>query len=100
MSEDDNKVEAVDKLSEFVKMAIRGWPIYGIVLGMMWGYGELWLDHKIAQAIKAQTLEQPVIVQVTGEVRGNKEAITRIEGKVEEVEGDTKAILRHLAGAD
>jgi hypothetical protein len=40
------------------------------------------------------------MVTVTGDVINNKEAIGRIENKVEEVEGDTKAILLHLAGGD
>ena len=102
MSDEDH---AVDKLAGVIKMVIRVWPIYGIVLSLMWGYGELYMDAKIAAAIKKQALELPVIVQVTGDVVANKEDITeakqdrrRIENKVEEVEGDTKAILRHLAG--
>ena len=94
----DDKIEAVDRISDIVKIAIRGWPIYGVILGILWGYGELWLDKKIQDAIATKTLELPVMVTVTGDVTNNKQAITRIEGKVEEVEGDTKAILRHLAG--
>lgn len=94
----DDKVEAVDRIAEMVKIAIRGWPIYGIVCGLMWGYGELWLDAKIHEAISTKTLELPVMVTVTGDVTNNKQAIGRIEDKVEEVEGDTKAILLHLAG--
>lgn len=96
----DDKIEAVDRLAEIIKMVIRGWPIYGVVVGILWGYGELWLDSKISDAIKTKTLDLPVVVAVTGDVEGNKKAIDRIEDKVEEVEGDTKAILRHLAGQD
>jgi hypothetical protein len=94
----DDKVEAVDRLAEIIKMVIRGWPIYSIVAVMMYGYGELWLDNKIAAAIKTQTLEQPAIVGLTGAVQTNTSSLIRVESKVEEVEGDTKAILLHLAG--
>lgn len=94
----DEKGDAVDKLAEILKIALKGWPIYGVIAGILWGYGELWLDAKIADAISKKTLEVPAVVVLSETAAGNKEAITRIEGKVEEVEGDTKAILRHLAG--
>lgn len=90
--------QAIDKAADAIKMLIRGWPIYGVVLGMMWGYGELWLDKKIADAISDQTLQQPAIVGMTSAVQTNTNAINRVESKVEEVESDTKAILLHLAG--
>jgi len=94
----DDKADAVDKLAEILKITIKGWPIYAAVIGIMWGYGELWLDAKIADAIAHKTLEVPAVVVLSETANSNKDAITRIEGKVEEVEGDTKAILRHLAG--
>lgn len=99
MSDNDTD-QAVDKIADAVKMAIRGWPIYGAVLGVLWGYGEFWLDDKIADAISAQTITQPAIVGMTSAVQTNTNAINRVESKVEEVEGDTKAILMHLAGED
>jgi hypothetical protein len=92
--------QAVDKTAEFVKTLVAGWPVYGVVAAVLWGYGEFWLDAKIADAIKTQTLEQPAIVGVTQAVQTNTNAINRVETKVEEVEGDTKAILLHLAGED
>ena len=94
----DEKGEAVDKLAEIIKMVIRGWPIYGVVIGILWGYGDLWLDKKITTAIKIQTLEQPAIVGLTNAVDTNTATGIRVEKKVEEVEADTKAILLHLAG--
>lgn len=94
----DDKVEAVDKIADAVKMAIKGWPIYAGVLGILWGYGELWLDVKIADAISQKTLEVPAVIVLSETANGNKEAIGRVETKVEVVEEDTKAILRHLAG--
>ena len=102
MSDED---QAVDKMAEVIKMIIRGWPIYGVVAAMMWGYGELWIDRKIADAIKVQTLEQPAIVTLTGAVQTNTGAINdvksevgRVSGQVEVVEEDTKAILKIMAG--
>ena len=95
MSEED---KAVDRVADAVKILVRGWPIYGVVLGMMWSYGNFFLDEKIANAIKIQTLEQPAIVGLTGAVQTNTNSLIRVEGKVEEVESDTKAILLHLAG--
>lgn len=99
------ETEAVDKLAEVIKVVIKGWPVYGIVAAMLWGYGELWLDAKIAAAIKTQTLEQPALVTLTGAVQTNTGAITRVEGavgevkrEVEVVEEDTKTILRMMAG--
>ena len=92
--------QAVDKTANFVKTLIAGWPVYGVVLGVLFAYSELWLDAKIADAIKTQTLTQPAIVGVTQAVQTNTNAINRVESKVEEVEGDTKAILLHLAGDD
>jgi hypothetical protein len=101
----DEKTEAVDKLAEIIKMVIRGWPIYGVVAAMFWGYGELWLDKKISEAISTQTLEQPAIVGLTGAVQGNTNAINgavneigRVSEQVEIVEEDTKEILRMMAG--
>lgn len=96
----DEKTEAVDKLADIIKIMIRGWPIYGVVVAMLWGYGELWLDNKIANAIKDQTLEQPAIVELTGSVNANTGAINRVSEQVEIVEEDTKAILRIMAGDD
>ena len=102
MSDED---QAVDKLAEVIKMVIKGWPIYGVVFAMMFGYSELWLDAKIAKAIKVQTLEQPAIVQMTGAIQTNTNAITgvssevgRVSEQVEIVEEDTKEILRIMAG--
>jgi NADH:ubiquinone oxidoreductase subunit H len=94
----DEKTEAVDKLADIIKMVIRGWPIYGVVVAMLWGYGELWLDKKIAAAIADQTLVQPAIVGLTGSVQTNTNAINRVSEQVEIVEEDTKAILRIMAG--
>lgn len=94
----DEKNEAVDKLAEIIKTVIRGWPVYGVVVALLWGYGELWLDDKIANAIKKQTLEQPAIVGLTGAVQTNTNSIERIGDQVEIVEEDTKAILRIMAG--
>lgn len=95
MSEED---KAVDMVADAIKIVIRGWPIYGVVCGLLWSYGNFFLDEKIANAIKTQTLEQPAIVGLTGAVQTNTNSLIRVEGKVEEVEGDTKAILLHLAG--
>ena len=102
MSDED---QAVDKLANIIKMVMRGWPIYGVVIGLMWGYCELWVDKKIADAIRVQTLEQPAIVQLTGAVQTNTGAIQgavseigRVSEQVEVVEEDTKAILRIMAG--
>lgn len=94
----DEKTEAVDRLADIIKIVIRGWPIYGVVVAMLWGYGELWLDKKIAAAIRDQTLEQPAIVGLTGSVQTNTNAINRVSEQVEIVEEDTKAILRIMAG--
>jgi len=88
---------AVDKIADAVKMLIRGWPIYGAVVGLLWGYGEFWLDDKIAKAIKTQTLEQPAVVTLTNSVNTNTLAIGRVSEQVEIVEEDTKAILRIMA---
>lgn len=97
--------QAVDKLAEVIKMIIKGWPIYGVVFAMMFGYSELWLDAKISKAIKTQTLEQPAIVQMTGTIQTNTNAINgvatevgRVSEQVEIVEEDTKEILRIMAG--
>jgi hypothetical protein len=95
-----DKDQAVDKAADVIKMIVRGWPIYGVVFGMLFGYSELWLDKKISDAIKQQTLEQPAIVGLTGAVQTNTNSLVRVETKVEEVESDTKAILLHLAGED
>ena len=95
-----NEDDAIDKLAHTIKIAVRGWPIYGVVIGMMWSYSELWLDKKISDAISQKTIEVPQVVVIGETVQSNKEAIGRIEVKVEEVEGDAKAILRHLAGAE
>lgn len=94
----DEKTEAVDKIADAVKVLIRGWPIYGAVIGLLWGYGQFWLDDRIAAAIKKQTLEQPAIVQLTGSVQTNTNAINRVSDQVEIVEEDTKEILRMMAG--
>ncbi|MHC4413499.1 MAG: hypothetical protein ACYSW6_11125 [Planctomycetota bacterium] len=94
----DDKTEAVDKVADVVKIIIRGWPIYGVVVAMMWGYGELWLNKKITDAIAEQTLVQPAIVGLTGAVQVNTNAVQRIETKVEVVEEDTKEILKIMAG--
>jgi hypothetical protein len=102
MSDED---QAVDKMAQVIKIVIRGWPIYGVVFGILWGYGELWVDAKIADAIRTQTLEQPAIVAMTGAIQTNTGAIQgavteigRVSGQVEVVEEDTKAILRIMAG--
>lgn len=102
MSDED---KAVDSIADFVKMVIKGWPIYGVVFAMMVGYGELYLDAKIAKAIKTQTLEQPAIVGLTGAVQTNTDSIQgvrsevgRVSEQVEIVEEDTKAILKIMAG--
>ena len=103
----EEQTEAVDKLAEIIKTVIRGWPVYAVVVGILVGYGELWLDNKIASAIKAQTMEQPAVVTLTNSVQNNTNAIEGVRGEVglvrgqvEIVEEDTKAILRIMAGDD
>jgi hypothetical protein len=95
MSEED---KAVDRVADAIKIVIRGWPIYSVVVALMWSYGNFFLDDKIALAIAEQTLVQPAVVTLVGAVQTNTNSINRVESKVEEVEGDTKAILLHLAG--
>lgn len=97
MSDED---QAVDKLAEVIKIVIRGWPIYGVVVAVLWGYGEFWLNDKIAKAIKVQTLEQPAVVTLTNSVQNNTQAINRVSEQVEIVEEDTKTILKIMAGED
>ena len=92
-----NENEAVDKVAELIKTVIKGWPVYAVIVGLLWGYGEFWLDAKIATAIKTQTVEQPAMVAMTGAVQTNTNTINRVESKVEIVEEDTKAILRIMA---
>ena len=94
----DEKSEAVDRVAEIVKIIIRGWPVYGVIVAILWGYGKFWLDDRIASAIAKQTLEQPAVVTLTNSVQTNTEAINRVSGQVEIVEEDTKAILRIMAG--
>ena len=95
MSDED---QAVDKVAEIIKTVIRGWPIYSIVIGLMWSYGNFFLDDKIAEAIKTQTLEQPAIVTLTGAVQTNTNTINELKGDINTISGDTTAILLHLAG--
>lgn len=97
MSDED---QAVDKLAEVIKIVIRGWPVYGVVVALLWSYGEFWLDDKIANAIKTQTLEQPAVVTLTNSVQTNTQAINRVSQQVEIVEEDTKTILKIMAGED
>jgi hypothetical protein len=97
MSDQD---QAVDKIAEVIKMVIRGWPIYGVVVGLLWSYGEFWLDDKIDKAIRVKTLEQPAVVTLTNSVQNNTQAINRVSEQVEIVEEDTKTILKIMAGED
>jgi hypothetical protein len=97
--------QAVDKVAEAVKTLIKGWPIYSVVATLMWSYGNFFLDDKIADAISRQTLEVPAVVVLGETVKSNKVAHAdakvdraRIESKVEVIQGDTKAIMLHLAG--
>lgn len=101
MSDED---QAIDKLADIIKTVIKGWPVYGVVLGILWGYGDLWLDKKISDAISDETLKQPALVTLTGAVQTNTGAINDVKGEVrlvkeevEVVEEDTKAILFMLS---
>ncbi len=93
-----NENDAVDALASVAKSVVAGWPVYCVVGTMLWAFGELWLDKKIGDAINMSTEAVPAVVSMTNAVQNNTNSINRVEAKVEEVEGDTKAILLHLAG--
>ena len=84
---------------------LEGWPVYTVVAGALFTFSEFWIDKKISDGIAAQTGQVVVITDLRQSAAitavaatTNAESIVRVEGKVEEVERDTKAILLHLAG--
>jgi len=92
------KKEPAEVIGEIVINLIKGWPVYGAVLGIMWLFAQFYLSGMITEAIEEETLELPSLVTLTAAVQTNTNAVNRVDGKVEEVERDTKAILLHLAG--
>jgi len=84
---------------------LEGWPVYSAVAVFLFVFSELWIDKKIRDGIAGQTGQVVAITDLTTasavialSVSINEASINRVEGKVEEVERDTKAILLHLAG--
>jgi len=98
MNDVARKKEPAEVVGEIVVSLIKGWPVYGAVLGIMWLFAQFYLSDMITEKIEAETLELPPLVTLTSAVQTNTNAVGRVEGKVEEVERDTKAILLHLAG--
>lgn len=94
----DDKIDAIDRISDVVKMAIKGWPIYAVIVSGGWFFGQMWLDKYISDAIKQKTLEVPAVVTMTGAVQANTNAIGELKGDLRTIKGDTTAILLHLAG--
>ncbi len=92
--------DAAEVVGEMVTTLIKGWPVYGAVLAIMWVFAQFYLSGMITEAIEEETLELPSLVTLTSAVNTNTNAVERVEDKVEEVERDTKAILLHLAGQD
>ena len=84
---------------------LDGWPVYTAVAGALFMFSEYWVEAKIREGIKSQTSQVTAITDIrqslslaTVAAQTNLMSINRVEGKVEEVERDTKAILLHLAG--
>ena len=92
--------DAAEVIGELVTTLIKGWPVYGAVLAIMWVFAQFYLSGMITTAIEEETVELPSLVTLTSAVNTNTNAVERVEDKVEEVERDTKAILLHLAGQD
>jgi len=84
-------------VGDVVTRVIRGWPVYGAILGIMWLFAKFYLVDMIGDQIQTDVAVLPAQVALTGAVQTNTNAVVRIEGKVEEVERDTKQILFFLA---
>ena len=92
-------------MNKYWQRLIEGWPIYAVVAGGLFTFSEFWVESKIRQGIESQTGQIAAITDMrqslslaTVASQTNLLSINRVEGKVEEVERDTKAILLHLAG--
>ena len=92
-------------MNKYWQRLIEGWPIYAVVAGGLFTFSEFWVEAKIRQGIEAQTSQVVAITDMRESlsltalaVTTNTGSINRVEGKVEEVERDTKKILIHLAG--
>ena len=92
-------------MNKYWQRLLEGWPIYAVVAGGLFTFSEFWVEAKIRQGIESQTGQIAAITDMrqslslaTVASQTNLLSINRVEGKVEEVERDTKAILLHLAG--
>ena len=94
MSEEDT---AAQNVGTFVQRLLSGWPVYAVVLAFLMGYHELYMEKKIADGVERETSRTETVRAIQAQLSTNTK---RIEDKVEEVERDTKAILRLLAEHD
>jgi len=91
-------------VGNIVTRAIEGWPVYGIIVALMWGYAELYLGDMISTQIKEETgrtetvsaLSQNVALN-TDAVEDLEAAVTRLDTSIQTLNTDVKETLRIIA---
>jgi len=98
------KQTTAEIVGNIVTRAIEGWPVYGIILGLMWGYAELYLGSMISTQIKEETGQTATVSTLSTNVALNTDAVEdletavgRLDTSIQTLNGDVKETLRIIA---
>lgn len=96
--------QAAKEVGTVVERILAGWPVYGVVAAAMFAYGELYIEKKISDGIKAETGQTATVTELSKDVALNTDAIEDLSGDIgeltttsRELNADVKETLRILA---
>ena len=100
----DQTPDAAKDVGNVVHRLLAGWPVYAVVIAFVVGYGELWIDRKIDQAIAGGVGGTAPITMLQSDVRdlGNdvddlENTVGRLDNSITSLNDDVKETLRILA---
>lgn len=95
---------AAKDMGTIVERLLAGWPVYGVVLVFLVGYGELYLEKKIRNGILLETGQTAAVTDLATGVALNTDAISDLgddvqglDTSIRDLNGDVKETLRILA---
>lgn len=98
------KRDPAEVVGEIVTTLIKGWPVYGAVLAVMWLFAKFYLADMISTQIVEETGQTATVSTLSTNVALNTDAVddlettvTRLDGSIQTLNTDVKETLRIIA---
>jgi len=98
------KKEPAEVVGEIVTQVIKGWPVYGAVLGVMFLFAKFYLADMISAQIVEETHQTATVSSLntnvallSDDVDDLEGAVTRLDTSIQTLNTDVKETLRIIA---